>query len=470
MIITSRDKADIRVCTFERHCKEITIFRVSEPSKVLFSGYGILKMNENGALYVEFVCNKDSPGIDYNKPIPENRLIAKEKLAMKAVLLDGEIFTSEGFRIRLNVFSMPIGRPVIFNIALSEIVIASDFNQSEDTKGLYFEFEGDFKIPRNVSNRTESTTGSSSHSWNQSSFSFDSFKVDIIRHKKYTSVSISGSDYSFQDVEDALKFYFGFSTGFFPQEFYSQTVEGSKKIEKIVSVNKQILSKFISPPICHAVYDSNDKPLDKFHFDLFKNIINQIKLDRKAFESIYSQWSRVWHASLSPEIGVLTLSLSVSIEGVLNDIYINVITDLLRDNTFESKKVEISKKIDAVDYIEEDHKKMIIKYVDGWGNIYPKKALIYLAEIDVITKEQVASWVKLRNSAAHPRLMHDDETRRIKDVTRTFICLGLFYRLILNVFRYEGAQYAYEYLGDERLIQFEYIPVLDGFISPSKID
>ena len=56
--------------------------------------------------------------------------------------------------------------------------------------------------------------------------------------------------------------------------------------------------------------------------------------------------------------------------------------------------------------------------------------------------------------------MKQDEGRRRKDINRTIICLGLFYRLVLNVLAYKGAQYAFEKPKDGKLVIYEYINVL----------
>lgn len=467
MILNQSERARIRECNLEWHCKEITVFRSVLPDKLLFSGYGIIKISENGQLFLDFVCNQAAADIDYDRPIPENRSVAKDRLSMTLILLDGTKLTTEGFRIKLSPLHKLRNNPIIFQIGLSAVTLVKKAIPGEGIhQSLYLEFGEDFKIPRNVSNKTESTTGESSFSWNQTRFTLDTLQVDIIRHRKYTSVSVYGSDYLSRDVEDALKFYLGFTSGQFPQPFYSRIEIGLEAIEKIISIDRQILTKSISAPINHAVYDENNQPLDKFHFQLFVNIYSQIIKNRSVFESVYSQWGRVWHASQSPEIGILTLSLSTSIEGIINDVYIKKIEWLSTDKAFEEKKGKIAEIIDSIDSIEEPQRKLIVSFVNKWGNVHPKRALEFLAEHGVITDQQVASWIKLRNSAAHPRLMVQDESRRIKDMTRTFICLGLFYRLVLNVFGYKGAQYTYEHLGDNRLFQFEYIPILGNFEVP----
>lgn len=467
MMLSEKERRSIRECNLEWHCKEITVFKSVSPDKILFSGYGIIKISENGGLFVDFICSHAASDINFEKPIPENRLITNDRLSMKLVLLNGMSLTSEGFRIQLSPFNRPNNGPIVLRIALFEIVIVSNAIRGESPdQSLYLEFGEEFRIPKNINNKTESTTGFTSWSWNQTRFNLDAFQLDIIRHKKYTSASFSGKEYSLKDAESALKFYLGFSSGVIPQAFYSRTKKDSKVIEKIISINKQLLSRSISAPICHAVHDENNKPLDELHFELFKNIFFQATNNRKIFESIHSQWSRVWYASLSPEIGVLTLTLSVSIEGLLNDIYIKKISELSIDDVFESKKSEINEIINSIESIGKDHKKSIVSFVEKWGNVHPKKALDFLAEHEVITKKQVSAWVKLRHSAAHPRLTVENESTKIKEMSRTIVCLGLFYRLILNVFAYKGAQYAYECLGDISLIQLEYIPILENFGEP----
>lgn len=154
------------------------------------------------------------------------------------------------------------------------------------------------------------------------------------------------------------------------------------------------------------------------------------------------------------------LTVSIAIEGIMNDIFIPVISKELRDEFFEKEKSNIKEKIDTIENVSEEHIMIIKSSIDRWGNIHSKKALQHLVKSRLIEKKQLKCWEKLRNSSAHPKLTIQDEPRMRKNIERTNICLGLFYRLALNVFAYEGQQYSFDTTHDNELTVYEYVEIL----------
>ncbi|WP_413402622.1 hypothetical protein ACLKMI_07360 [Pseudoalteromonas sp. KJ71-7] len=252
----------------------------------------------------------------------------------------------------------------------------------------------------------------------------------------------------------------GFSSGKYIQPYFEYRNDSKSKVTVINSIDKKKSYDSIPAPISDLVLDQNSKRLDQDHFDLFYKIYEIIESNPRAFESIYSQWKRVWHSFLSSEFSVTMLTISVAVEGVLNDIFIPAIVDDLKDQELEEEKKRISLLVDGLADISAEHIESIRKFIARWGNVHPKKVLDHLESVKVIEKRQIKNWVDLRNSSAHPKLMKQDEGRRRKDINRTIICLGLFYRLVLNVFAYKGAQYAFEEPKDGKLVTYEYINVL----------
>jgi hypothetical protein len=137
-----------------------------------------------------------------------------------------------------------------------------------------------------------------------------------------------------------------------------------------------------------------------------------------------------------------------------------VIAGKLKDEVFEEEKVRVSNLIGEIEGISDEHIESIMRYIEKWGNIHPKKSLDYLVTKGIVEKRHVKNWVDLRNSSAHPKLMVSSEGRKRKDIGRTIVCLGLFYRLALNVFSFKGAQYAYEEPKDDKLVIYTHINLL----------
>jgi len=277
-------------------------------------------------------------------------------------------------------------------------------------------------------------------------------RPNIIRRDGYTQVSCHFNGSNVEDLKEALLFYLGFTSGRLIQP-YIIVQQNGHTIETIISsVDDTLVYQEIPPPVSDIVYGVNKNSLDNYHFDLFRNILNARMSDKNLFESTFSQWSRIWHSFHSYEIGVLMLTLSVAVEGILNDIFIPKLTDILKDDEFEAKKEKIICSIRSIADIDGDHLNSISKYISKWGNVHSKRAIEFLIKKEIVTSQQRKCWIDLRNSSAHPKLVKISEGRRKKDYNQIIICLGMFYCLVLNSYSYKGPLYAYEKVKDNRLV------------------
>lgn len=114
-------------------------------------------------------------------------------------------------------------------------------------------------------------------------------------------------------------------------------------------------------------------------------------------------------------------------------------------------------KIEASD----THKESLVKHVERWGNIHAGKALSMLVEKGLIQEEEKVAWGELRNSAAHPRFKENTEARQEKEHNRISICLNLFYRLILNVYSFQGAMFELGKVRSAKFLKREFVKILD---------
>lgn len=461
MIFREDERKTVRECNLEWHCHEVTISQKELEDGYEFKGYGIIKIHENGGLYLDFICLESNKRIDFRTPIPEDSLDPKQIVTMSAVSIDGIAVISKGLRIGTDFQSSISPDPSFYRIGLPSIEIEESSDISEDgNKFLQLEFNEKCRAPTNKLNKTKSTLGTSSSSWNQTVLNFLGGEINIIYHEKFTEVYANGSRYDLDILRDAIVFYLGFSSGKYIQPYFEYRKDSKSEITLINSIDKKKIKDSIPGPISDMVHDQDNKRLDQDHFDMFYKIYETLEGNPRVFESVYSQWKRVWHSFMSPEFSVPMLTISVAVEGVLNDIFIPAIADNLRDKEFEEEKERISLLVDELDDVSGEHIESIKKFIGKWGNIHPKKALDYLEKVKVIEKRQIKNWSDLRNSSAHPKLMKQDEGRKRKDINRTIICLGLFYRLSLNVFAYKGAQFAFEKPKDRKLVIYEYINVL----------
>ena len=461
MIFREKSRKTIRERKLEWHFHEILISQKELEDGCELKGYGVIKTHTNGSLYLDFICLESNKKSSFMGSIPEDSMDDKQVVSLNAIGIDGLKIESHGLRVETSLQDALKLGPVFYRINLSEINIIEE-NDPDDTDKSFFhmEFNEKVDIPKNKINKTESTLEGFSSSWNQSILKYLDVDINIIHHDQYTEIYANGSGVDFDLLRNAVTFYVGFSSGAFIQPYIEYRSGPEVTKTTIYSIDSKKIKKRIPAPICDFVLDQDKQEMDHLHFELFGHICNILDNNPSYFESIYSQWKRIWNSFLSPEISVTMLTTSVAIEGVLNDIFIPVVANLLKDEELEEEKKRILLIIESVDDLSKDHSESIKNFVSKWGNIHPKKLLDYLVSIEVIEKRHVKNWTDLRNSSAHPKLMVDNEGRRRKDIGRLIVCLGLFYRLALNVFSYKGAQYAYEKPKDSKLITYKPVNVL----------
>lgn len=462
MMIHPTERESIRKCSLVWHCHEIVIEQTQTKNGFSCKGHGSINVNKNGRVFLDFICMESN--LDrFLTNIPEDRLDKRQTLSMRAITLDGIHVEAQDFQIKMDFLESLNNGPIRKLISLKEITLTEIDQIEHTTKNyMYMEFNEEAKIPKNKSTITTSTSGASSASWNQSEIVFEGITINVTKHKNYTAFYASGDHIQIQNMENSILLYIGFTSGKYIQPYFKYIRENSKIESKIVSIDREILKKDIPAPIPHMLAGEQGKLITEFHFELLKKIYNFSQINKSLYSSIYSQWKRVWFSFLSPDWSVAMLSLSVSIEGILNDIFIPPISKKTRDAEFNKEKEKIISKIEELKEISPHHIKNISSYVRKWGNTTPKKSLTYLKDKEIISDFHVTTWERLRNSSAHPKLDNENEDRREKDINRITICLGLFYRLILNSLEYQGLVYTYKSRHDNESLHITHIDILNN--------
>ena len=133
-IITDRELENIRNYNFEMHCPSVKIY---QQQRLILEGYGIIKINDFGTFYLEFICLKKEniPYLRWDIRLPDDILDESQKLYLEATDTQGKIFKSHGFRLSLNLIS--INETSIHHILLSELTIK---HQSTNSKNFLYLF------------------------------------------------------------------------------------------------------------------------------------------------------------------------------------------------------------------------------------------------------------------------------------------------------------------------------------------
>lgn len=417
------------------HCVQVEVFQKMDDG-LKMSGHGTIKVNNVGTIYMEFICiaSENVPRTLFSDSLPKDPLNDDHKLYLRAQTIDGDVYESDGFSIKINMNS---SRPPVHHyIFLSSINSCSTVEtyDSAETNYLYFEFAEHFNIPANKCNSMVSSLGDESYSWNQTVLEMDDYSISMIKHLGYTEVSVKGC-FEHEELLPCLKFYIGFSSASMPQFVYILKRTGEHKQEIISSITNNQKRQRSSSPMVVNVADENYRD-SAYHYNFLRNIITLYKKNPKQFECVYSQWERVWY-SFQSRNSIMILTLSVAIEGLLNDIYIPVIK-LKKDNSeFETEIKKVKQLIKTLD-LTDDQRNRVLGSVSYWKNITAAKALDYLIEQGVITTSDKKLWQELRNESAHPKVREDNLTKERLEREKVSSCLNLFHKLVLNTLAFSG--------------------------------
>ncbi|WP_455816712.1 hypothetical protein [Pseudomonas cerasi] len=163
-----------------------------------------------------------------------------------------------------------------------------------------------------------------------------------------------------------------------------------------------------------------------------QNYIKKFKNDK----TFYYYWLKIFNAHQS-DLENETLSLTVSIEGVLNKFYSNFKVD---DIEFSNLCGECKPVIEKLD-INERVKSSIISLLERNGKSTVKGILFNLADKGLFSKDLVSIWVKARNTSAHAE--HFKQHAWQKNVSNYSSCLTLFYILLNYHIEYKGIFFHY---------------------------
>lgn len=434
-MLMNKEIKQIRTGELVLHCVEVEVSQAID-NGLKMSGHGTIKINSVGTIYLEFICthSKNAPHTFLSEKIPKDPLNYEERLYLRVKTLNGNEYKSDGFSINVNIHSSSL--PAHYYIILSSIYSLCDAElpKSKEDSYLYFEFADHFNIPSNKKNSVVSSLGSESHSWNQTVIQMDDYSVSMVKHKNYTEVNATGC-FEPDKLFKCLKFYIGFSSASMLQPYYMVSNINDTEKETIHSIsNKQKRQTSSSPMVANA---GGEKYRDStYHYTLLENMQILQKNKPTHFDSIYSQWERVWY-SFQSKNSIMSLTLSVAIEGLLNDIYIPAIKSRDENLELNTEIDEIKTQIKSLELTSEQRNRLLGS-VSYWKNITAAKALNYLVEHKIITIDDKKLWQKLRNESAHPKVRENDLAKERLELEQVLSCLNLFHKLILNTLTFSG--------------------------------
>lgn len=431
-MITDKIRESIRDYSFEAHCPKIRIY---QKNGIVLKGYGIIKINEYGVFYIEFICleKNNIPKFNWSIRLPDDHFDESQKIYLEAVSIDGIEFQSEDFRVELHALS--IHSSSIHHILLEKITITEPTKNARDY--FYIEFNQTLNIPRNKNNSVVSTLGSESFAWNESIIEFDQEKIKIRivdDHGAKGFIAIEECTNP-ELMLDCITFYLGFSSGLLLQPYYSKNISCNQEVSTFYSTNKLYLQKSYVSAIASNL--SNPEFRDgEYHFNILRKSIRLYKENPKNFLSIYAQWRRVW-VSFKSEQDITYLALTTAIEGLLNDIFIPIYKKSRKDEVLEHDIKEIKRIIKNLE-IEDLYKERLQNSISYLKIITANKALALLIDSGILSKDETEAWKNLRNEVAHPKAKSNNLLSKYEEKENFISCLNLFNSLIFQTLNYNG--------------------------------
>lgn len=93
-------------------------------------------------------------------------------------------------------------------------------------------------------------------------------------------------------------------------------------------------------------------------------------------------------------------------------------------------------------------RKMISGSLNNGCGFKTKTALYYLKSVGILTQKEIRAWNAVRNQMLHAdHIEGDGEFQKIFD--RTYICLGMFYKIVFITIGYSGLCLNYEKFATE---------------------
>ena len=242
-----------------------------------------------------------------------------------------------------------------------------------------------------------------------------------------------------------------------PQPYYTKSIINGKEKRTFYSISNKQKRQTSSSPMVDNAGDEKYRN-STYHYALLENIISLYTENPKQFDSLYSQWERVWY-SFQSKNSIMILTLSVAIEGLLNDIYIPAIKSKNENTELNDEIDKIKIQIKNLD-LTSDQCDRLLGSVSYWKNITAVKALDYLIDNKIITSADKKLWIKLRNKSAHPKVREEDLAKERLELEQVLSCLDLFHKLILNTLKFSGPIRVLQLRKNYNYVELNHIDVL----------
>ncbi|WP_107758608.1 hypothetical protein [Dickeya sp. Secpp 1600] len=405
--------------TFTHDFIDITLTQQTTENPEIFTGSGYFYYKDKKP-YLKFLHKKSDQQFRV-KPtyshLKTGEIISEEYLfSLKATDLSGKVWHADNINPYISMNVSPCGIGIDCELYEIRKTIENDYSEYQH----YFFVPQRFNIPCNEFQNL----GEGGQRRTRCSFILDNINISVLLEDNYSCIHLTSEQNVTLDqakcIVDALSIAGGVLLT--PTLSVTQTVVDKTLIFKEISNTKKLhLMEFLPQRIPHYLNE---------WIEFIKSYTEKFGTDR----TFYYYWLKIFNAHQS-DLENETLSLTVSIEGVINKFHSKFKQE---DREFKKLCSDVKPIIDHLE-INERVKSSIINLLQRSGQSSPKGILFNMARQGVFPKEMATAWFKARNRSAHAE--HFKKHVWKDNVDNYILCLSLFYILLSYHIEYIGVFY-----------------------------
>lgn len=425
-------------CSLEINLIAITLINIKDENEKLL-GKGVLRMRENGRFYLKFFNNES---VDNSEKI--KRLLGFSPLESPIYRMEG--LDHNSMKYSSGYLSTP---NAIFDVI--EFEVSGKIHVSSSISNYpKIIFSGQYQLPMDTISNSHTYFGDqlwyTDHKKVWHIELEEGLSILFCKFNKYTEAILIGKlePYNDEELLERVISSFDFITG---KETEAVLINTRSKGYYLCGRRNMLLAQStFEPPL--PISHSRGEEFTAHHSNLFKS---------------YFHFIATQQGMILPDIHKRIVSSSrgyIFSLGLVVSIQVENICKLFYSQKHTPNEEYFNQVLHAIEILEKYDKKEFTRVIDrlkssisqkGRRAINVRSILKTLCKEKLINEELLKSWVKMRNSTAHGENMSNgDWTHFLNEV---FLCINLYYALILNVIGYKGMMRYYNDCHNSKLIQ-----------------
>jgi len=418
--------------SFEIDCIDIRLTQKKDKDPIIYTGPGTIYQDEHGMLQLKLYSKLSDIHKEishqFKHHIPGKIIASDNFFTLEATDMSGNEWLADNIWISVNVSFPAAGMIIKSKLDEIENIELNKTRSNTEKNYLFIIVPGQYKIPCNK----EEDLPNGGRRLNRAVFSANEIDFEFRKYDDYLIIYANAKTENLdKDIYFKLIEALSIFTGFIVRPLVIKNTQKDKYILKIKSVDNSFTNKKLFPPF---------KPFTKTEFKSFTCFLEKYLANIEApFSDLFGFWhkiNRAWQISIENS----SLSIGVAIEGIVKSYF----SELgLADEKILQQAEEAKQLIEDSD-LGERIKARLFGNIGLLKKTSPKGALNQMVQKKKwLNKGMMNEWEKLRNKSVHPDKMNQDPIAIQKYIDLIGTCLGLFYRLLFIIIKYEGSYIDY---------------------------